>query len=167
MKVVRQLVKCVKELDKEDEVKIGFSSVIDRSDRNPEKEIVDFKLKLERYWESNQFLFIDNDNIGKSCLNNSKLHLNQKGTIKKVTLWLLKFSNTAKKFQNSSTSRDIYQILFELRDKNINFVRNKYENFIRIINENEDIFATAGNKAGRFFFLLCNLKSKVIIHLSV
>ena len=49
MKVVRQLVKCVKELDKEDEVKIGFSSVIDRSDRNPEKEIVDFKLKLERY----------------------------------------------------------------------------------------------------------------------
>ena len=49
MKVVRQLVKCVKKLDKEDEVKIGFSSVIDRSDRNPEKEIVDFKLKLERY----------------------------------------------------------------------------------------------------------------------
>ena len=49
MKVVRQLVKCVKELDKEDEVKIGFSSVVDRSDRNPEKEIVDFKLKLERY----------------------------------------------------------------------------------------------------------------------
>ena len=66
IKVVRQLVKCVKELDKEDEVKIGFSSVIDRSDKNPEKEIVDFKLKLKRYWESNQFLFIDNDNIDKS-----------------------------------------------------------------------------------------------------
>ena len=80
MKEVRQLVKCVKELDKEEEVKIGFSSVINRSDRNLEKEIVDLNLKLKRYCEGNQFLFIDNDNIDKSCLNNSKLHLNQKGT---------------------------------------------------------------------------------------
>ena len=45
MKEVRQLVKCVKELDKEEEVKIGFSSVINRSDRNLEKEIVDLNLK--------------------------------------------------------------------------------------------------------------------------
>ena len=44
MKEVR-LVKCVKELDKEEEVKIGFSSVINRSDRNLEKEIVDLNLK--------------------------------------------------------------------------------------------------------------------------
>ena len=80
MKEVRQLVKCVKELDKEEEVKIGFSSVINRSDRNLEKEIVDLNLKLKRYCEGNQFLFIDNDNIDKSCLKNSKLHLNQKGT---------------------------------------------------------------------------------------
>ena len=80
MKEVRQLVKCVKELDKEEEVKIGFSSVINRSDRNLEKETVDLNLKLKRYWEGNQFLFIDNDNIDKSCLKNSKLHLNQKGT---------------------------------------------------------------------------------------
>ena len=80
MNEVRQLVKCVKELDKEEEVKIGFSSVINRSDRNLEKEIVDLNLKLKRYCEGNQFLFIDNDNIDKSHLNNSKLHLNQKGT---------------------------------------------------------------------------------------
>ena len=45
MNEVRQLVKCVKELDKEEEVKIGFSSVINRSDRNLEKEIVDLNLK--------------------------------------------------------------------------------------------------------------------------
>ena len=44
MKEVRQLVKCVKELDKEEEVKTGFSSVINRSDRNLEKEIVDLNL---------------------------------------------------------------------------------------------------------------------------
>ena len=52
MKEVRQLVKCVKELDKEEEMKIGFSSVINRSDTNLEKEIVDLNLKLKR----NQFL---------------------------------------------------------------------------------------------------------------
>ena len=68
MKEVRQLVKCVKELDKEEEVKIGFSSVINRSDRNLEKEIVDRNLKLKRYSEDNQFLFIDNGNIEMSCL---------------------------------------------------------------------------------------------------
>ena len=45
MKEVRQLVKCAKELDKEEEVVIGFSSVINRSDRNLEKEIVDLNLK--------------------------------------------------------------------------------------------------------------------------
>ena len=67
MKEVRQLVKCVKELDKEEEVKIGFSSVINRSDRNLEKEIVDRSLKLKRYGEDNQFLLIDNGNIDRSC----------------------------------------------------------------------------------------------------
>ena len=80
LKEVRQLVKFVKELDKEEKVKIGFSGVINRSDRNLEKEIVDLNLKLKRYCEGNQFLFIDNDNIDKSYLKNSKLHLNQKGT---------------------------------------------------------------------------------------
>ena len=69
MNKVRQLVKCVKELDKEEEVKIGFSSVINRSDRNLEKEIADLNLKLKWYCEGNQFLFTDNDNIDKSCLN--------------------------------------------------------------------------------------------------
>ena len=45
LKEVRQLVKFVKELDKEEKVKIGFSGVINRSDRNLEKEIVDLNLK--------------------------------------------------------------------------------------------------------------------------
>ena len=83
----------MKELDKEEEVKINFSRVINRSDRNLENEIVDLNLTLKRYCEGNQFLFIYNDNIDKSCLNNSKLHLNQKGRnilcqniYKKVTL---------------------------------------------------------------------------------
>ena len=53
--------------------------MIDRSDRNLEKEIIDLTLKLKWYCEGNQFPFIGNDNIDKSCLDNSKLHLNQKG----------------------------------------------------------------------------------------
>ena len=80
MKEVRQLVKCMKELDREEEVKIGFLSMINRSDRNLEKEIVDLNLKLKWYSKGNQFLFLDNYNIDKSCLNNIKLHLNEKGT---------------------------------------------------------------------------------------
>ena len=48
LKEVRQLVKFVKELDKEEEGKIGFSVVINRSDRNLEKKIVDLNLKLKR-----------------------------------------------------------------------------------------------------------------------
>ena len=80
MKEVRQLAKCMKELDREEEVKIGFSSMINRSDRNLEKEIVDLNLKLKWYSKGNQFLFLDNYNIDKSCLNNIKLHLNEKGT---------------------------------------------------------------------------------------
>ena len=48
LKEVRQLVKFVKELDKEEEGKIGFSGVINRSDRNLEKKIVDLNLKLKR-----------------------------------------------------------------------------------------------------------------------
>ena len=48
LKEVRQLVKFVKELDKEEKVKIGFSGVINRSDRNLEKEIIDLNLKLKQ-----------------------------------------------------------------------------------------------------------------------
>ena len=48
LKEVRQLVKFVKELDKEEKVKIGFSGGINRSDRNLEKEIVDLNLKLKQ-----------------------------------------------------------------------------------------------------------------------
>ena len=48
LKEVRQLVKFVKELDKEEKVKIGFSGVINRSDRNLEKEIADLNLKLKQ-----------------------------------------------------------------------------------------------------------------------
>ena len=80
MKEIRKIVKCVRDLDKDKKFYIGFLSVIIRSYRNLGQEIRDLNLKLKRYCEGNNFLFVDNVNIEESCLNNSKLHLNYKGT---------------------------------------------------------------------------------------
>ena len=80
MKEKRKLVKCVRDLDKGNKVNIGFSSVISRSYRNLGQEIRDLNLKLKRYCEGNNFLFVGNANVEESCLNNSKVHLNHKGT---------------------------------------------------------------------------------------
>ena len=44
MKEVRKLAKWVREQDKDQEVNNGFSSVIDRSDRNLEQEINDLNI---------------------------------------------------------------------------------------------------------------------------
>ena len=80
MKEIRKIVKCVRGLDKDKKVNIGFSSVISRSARNLGQGIRDLNLKLKGYCEGNNFLFVDNVNIEESCLSNSKLHLNHKGT---------------------------------------------------------------------------------------
>ena len=77
MKEIRKIVKCVRDLDKDKKVYIGFLSVIIRSYRNLGQEIRDLNLKLKRYCEGNNFLFVDNINIEESCLNNSKLHKEQ------------------------------------------------------------------------------------------
>ena len=37
-------------------------------------------MKLKNYCEVKRFIFIENANINESDLNNSKLHLNKKGT---------------------------------------------------------------------------------------
>ena len=79
MKEIRKIVKCVRDLDKDKKFNIGFLSVIIRSYRNLGQEIRDLNLKLKRYCEGNN-LFVDNVNIEESCLNNSKLYLNHKGT---------------------------------------------------------------------------------------
>ena len=63
MKEIRKIVKCVRDLDKDKKVNIGFSSVISKSDRNLGQEIRDLNLKLKRYREGNNFLFVDNVNV--------------------------------------------------------------------------------------------------------
>ena len=78
MKKVRKLVKVVREIDESEKIKIGFSSVIYRKDKDLEDERNEVNVKLKKYCESKEFVFIENNNISKSGLNNSKLHLNKK-----------------------------------------------------------------------------------------
>ena len=80
MKKKSKLVKVVCEIDESEKIKIGFSSVIFRRDKDLEDERNEVNMKLKKYCESKGFVFIENDNISESGLNNSKLHLNKKGT---------------------------------------------------------------------------------------
>ena len=80
MKKVRKLVKVVRKIDESEKVKIGFSSVIYCKDKNLEDERNEINMKLKTYCEGKGFVFIENANISESGVNNSKLHLNKKGT---------------------------------------------------------------------------------------
>ena len=151
MKEIKKLVRCVKDLDKDKDLNIGFLSVISRFDRNLDQEIRDINLKLKRYCEGNNFLFVDNVNVEESCLNNSKLHLNHKGTniLSKYQKFNLPYSSSVTNnreidITKLSLSKDIDQILFDLKSNNpsklnfiylnINSVSNKFVNFKEILN---------------------------------
>ena len=75
MKNVRKCVEAIRELDNSENIQIGFSSIIHRSDKDFSKEISELNVKLKKYCLSRGFIYIN-----ESCLNNSKLHLNKKGT---------------------------------------------------------------------------------------
>ena len=64
--------KVIREIDVDEEIKIGFSSIICRADKNLEKERIEINTKLKRYCEGKGFIFVENNNINESGLNNSK-----------------------------------------------------------------------------------------------
>ena len=76
MKKVRKLVKVVREIDESEEIKVGFSSIIFRKDKDLEDKRNEVNMKLKKYCEGKGFTFIENDIINESGLKNSKLHLN-------------------------------------------------------------------------------------------
>ena len=80
MRKVRKSVEVIRELDNTENMQIGFSSIIQRTDKDFSNEIKESNIKLKNYCLGKGFIFVDNDNINESCLNNSKLHLNKKGT---------------------------------------------------------------------------------------
>ena len=79
-KKVRKLVEVVREIEESEKPNIGFSIVIRRKDKDLEDEQNEVNGKLKKYCEGKGFAFIENANINESGLNNSKLHLNKKGT---------------------------------------------------------------------------------------
>ena len=80
MKKVRKLVKVVCEIDESEKIKIGFSSVIYSREKDLEDERNEVNMKLKKYCKGKGFVLIKFAYIDESGLNNSKLHLNKKGT---------------------------------------------------------------------------------------
>ena len=76
----KKLVSAVKEADKDNSIKIAFSSIINREDEDFKDKINDVKNNLKNYCNSAGMGFINNSDIDGSCLNRAKLHLNRKGT---------------------------------------------------------------------------------------
>ena len=70
MKMVKKLVKVIKEIYSERETEIIFSGLIQR----------EINVKLKRYCESKGYRFVEYSNIDGGFLNRSKLRLNKKGT---------------------------------------------------------------------------------------
>ena len=71
MKKIRKLVKVVRVIDESVEIKIGFSSVIYRQDKDVDDERKELNSKLKEYCEGKDFVFIENANINETGLNNS------------------------------------------------------------------------------------------------
>ena len=80
MENVRKYVEAIRELDNSENIQLGFSSIMHRSDKDFSNEISELNVKLKKYCLGRGFIYIDNDNINESCLNNSKLYLNKKDT---------------------------------------------------------------------------------------
>ena len=80
MSKVRKIVSVIQEVDSTRNIQLGFSSIVQRADKDYSKEIKDINTRLKSYCLGKGLIFVDNSNIGESCLNNSKLHLSKKGT---------------------------------------------------------------------------------------
>ena len=171
MKKVRKLVKVVRETNESEKIKIGFSSVIYRKDKDHEDKRNEVNVKLKKYCKGKGFVFIENDNIIESGLNNSKLHLNKKGTniltqnIKRSfnQFWSSDRHTHEVDITNSNLfeNNESDQVLKVLRSDNpsnlnfcylnINSVRNKFTNLQTIINGNVDIVSIAETKLDASF----------------
>ena len=80
VKKTKKLVSAVKEVDKDNFIKIAFSSIINGEDEDNKDKINDVNNKLKNYCNSAGMDFLDISNVDGSCLNRGKLHLNRKGT---------------------------------------------------------------------------------------
>ena len=70
---MKKLVKVVRETDESEKMKISFSSVIYRKNKDLEDERNEVNTKLKKYCKGKGFVFIENANIDESGLNDSKV----------------------------------------------------------------------------------------------
>ena len=63
MKKVRKCVEVIRELDNTENIRIGFSTVIERADKDFSNEIEETNIKLKNYCLGKGFIFVDNDNL--------------------------------------------------------------------------------------------------------
>ena len=166
MKKVRKCLKVIRELDNTENIQIGFSSIIERTDKDFSNEVKETNIKLKNYCWGKGFIFVDNDNINESCLNNSKLHLNKKGTQRLAknilssldNIWYATTRNIGSDITNRqlSASTSIAKELKELRIENplnlifsylnINSIRNKFNGLQQVICDSPDILIMAKTK---------------------
>ena len=64
----------IKEVDSTRNIQLGFSSIIQRADKNYGKEIKDINTRLKSYCLGKGLIFVHNSNIDEPCLNNIKRH---------------------------------------------------------------------------------------------
>ena len=74
MSKFRNIVSDIKEVDSTRNIQLGFSSIIQRADKNYGKEIKDINTRLESYCLVKGLIFVHNSNIDESCLNIIKRH---------------------------------------------------------------------------------------------
>ena len=65
MNKVRKCVEVIQELDNTENIQIGFSSIIQRTDTDFSNEIKVISIKLKSYCYGKGFIFVDNDNLNK------------------------------------------------------------------------------------------------------
>ena len=78
MKMIKKLVKVIKETDSEKETEITFSGLMQREYRGFRDQIEEINVKLKRYCESKGYRFVENSNIDGGFLNRIKLHLTKR-----------------------------------------------------------------------------------------
>ena len=81
MSVLTKLNSCVQQPDQftHANAQIGVSSLTERYDLSVHDKLVEVNSKIEEMCAINNYTFIHHVNIDRSCLNNSKIHLNAKG----------------------------------------------------------------------------------------
>ena len=78
MSKVRKIVSAIQEVDSTRNIQLGFSSIVQRVDKDYSKEMKDINTRLKSHCLGKGLIFVDNSNFEEYCLNNSKLHLIKK-----------------------------------------------------------------------------------------